>query len=1313
MDKDNTIIEKIVKYADQLTTTYPHFIKAHVPKAKFNVAQALYAQDIEYEDVLYMVDTTLFGNAKNGVIISNKGFYSRYLGDNYKFYFRDIQQVQISDRSHFSVRFNNGNKSTIYYNQLSNSIVPLLNELVEVISLMTDEIQLSESKIAISKPLTLKDVCTQEELIWFKNIISSMYDKSSTYIDQIEQIKLANATNSFATSIDKKDIFAFLDFTVFGSGKEGIIFTYNQLIFKYGHKKFVIPYNDYVSSTIETYDTQTGKKKAIINLKYDVRLDVLQSDYFQNYSQSIPKLVEFLDYVQFLYQKYHLSENLDSDNSFEGAIDRIIKKYQTSLVNSAIHLRGDIPEEKFNKTKSVYAKNAIFDQTYLYADSTFTGNGRNGSLITFWGIYSRDIGSDVNVYFSDIDKMEADSEHLYLVLKNGSKLIISNSVFHEDKLLNLLTDIIRLYKNVDTNPKNYGFNNSSYDYPNMIKSFHEDLSQKSFDMIQKLYQAGSPYAGIELASRYRKGIGVNQDINQAVQLLDGLQSAVAYRLLGEVCYNGEAGTSDKKLAEKYFKKSAHLGDLEAEVWIANFYFLGVNRNINYNEAFARYKSIVDSVQFEKLVPSIKSNIGLCYRFGYGCTQDMLQAEYWLSTVIDLNRYAKYLVAELYVDDDEFSSKSDIGIQYLNELCKEQDPLAMCKMGKMYFMGIKVDVNYLRAYVLFNASSKLGQTEATYYCGLLHTFNYLGKSNYRIAFDNILSAAENGFPSAMRDVGIMCQFGIGTKKDICKAKQWFDKASFNGDIYSKEWKEHTKIFLNKIKAINAAYRILDENNESDSQEPPYSAIQENLQWSLGKDSDVCGLHKLICDYPELIRRQIPEARYEKAKRKLKGFEKAINYSIKATSSFTTAENTRYFNNFFQRQGHGSGMEYGAHVNDLLHFKNAKWVGGANIIDGADRIVNSRYIQSKCYKDSAQLMRECFPDGNVRYIAPDGIPQIIEVNSDIYEKVYKKTADMYGEEFADKNIKNSGISSRQAENITKFGTIDSLVADTKMGVVNGRNAMVMSFAISFAMSVWNGDSIEEAGKTALANGVKAFGAAFATTVISSQIMKTSLLKGINMPAKLVGENTQKVLSKATETTVNTSKSASNILKSNIVGAVVTTAVLSSADIARLITGRISKEQLTKNIAVTGVGVFGGSAGYVAGAAIGSILIPIPGVGTFVGGIVGATITGGVAGQAIQTTMDSFIKNDGDIMLDIFNKEFQKLAEDYLLGSDEIEYVISRITEEKLLRDSGLRDIYASQDRKEYCRELLIPLIEEVCELRNFIVVPTLYDMAVQVI
>jgi hypothetical protein len=265
----------------------------------------------------------------------------------------------------------------------------------------------------------------------------------------------------------------------------------------------------------------------------------------------------------------------------------------------------------------------------------------------------------------------------------------------------------------------------------------------------------------------------------------------------------------------------------------------------------------------------------------------------------------------------------------------------------------------------------------------------------------------------------------------------------------------------------------------------------------------------------------------------------------------------------------------------------------------------------------------------------------------------------------------------------------------------------------MSVWNGDSIEEAGKTALANGVKAFGAAFATTVISSQIMKTSLLKGINMPTKLVGENTQKVLSKATETTVNTSKSASNILKSNIVGAVVTTAVLSSADIARLITGRISKEQLTKNIAVTGVGVFGGSAGYVAGAAIGSILIPIPGVGTFVGGIVGATITGGVAGQAIQTTMDSFIKNDGDIMLDIFNKEFQKLAEDYLLGSDEIEYVISRITEEKLLRDSGLRDIYASQDRKEYCRELLIPLIEEVCELRNFIVVPTLYDMAVQVI
>ncbi len=110
-----------------------------------------------------------------------------------------------------------------------------------------------------------------------------------------------------------------------------------------------------------------------------------------------------------------------------------------------------------------------------------------------------------------------------------------------------------------------------------------------------------------------------------------------------------------------------------------------------------------------------------------------------------------------------------------------------------------------------------------------------------------------------------------------------------------------------------------------------------------------------------------------------------------------------------------------------------------------------------------------------------------------------------------------------------------------------------------------------------------------------------------------------------------------------------------------------------------------------------------------IAGAAIASGVVGKAVQNTLDGYIENDGDKMLAIFNAVLGEIATEYLLAEDELNYVIDRVMETKLLSDSGLRDIYASDDRNSFCRTVLTPLADEVCELRGFVVLPTAEDFA----
>ena len=122
-------------------------------------------------------------------------------------------------------------------------------------------------------------------------------------------------------------------------------------------------------------------------------------------------------------------------------------------------------------------------------------------------------------------------------------------------------------------------------------------------------------------------------------------------------------------------------------------------------------------------------------------------------------------------------------------------------------------------------------------------------------------------------------------------------------------------------------------------------------------------------------------------------------------------------------------------------------------------------------------------------------------------------------------------------------------------------------------------------------------------------------------------------------------------------------------------------------------------MAGAAIGTAILP--GVGTAVGGFIGALFGGSKASKASDAIMSNFIEDDANKMLDIIQKEFAKLASEYLLSQKEAEKITDRLS--SVLDGKELKDMFASSDQHKYARNLLIPLIENQVKKRAYIKTP----------
>ncbi|MDY5496389.1 MAG: hypothetical protein SPF99_00180 [Anaerobutyricum sp.] len=431
-------------------------------------------------------------------------------------------------------------------------------------------------------------------------------------------------------------------------------------------------------------------------------------------------------------------------------------------------------------------------------------------------------------------------------------------------------------------------------------------------------------------------------------------------------------------------------------------------------------------------------------------------------------------------------------------------------------------------------------------------------------------------------------------------------------------------------------------------------------------------------------------------------------------------------FMTSKGHGFAAERANNLYDAFKGIKGEVVGDDFLLNGPDRKIINRngditWVQDKYYMSAKGSVEAAFDENGIyKYVyGDDKLPMQLEVPKDQYDDAVKlmkekisngKIQNISDPEEAENIVRKGNVTYKQAVNIAKAGNIDSLKYDAANGIISASSAAGISFVLDYAVCRLNGEQPDVALKNAIYNGFKTGGVVFATFVISSQIARTgvknALVPTTEALSKVLGKEVCKSIIEQTGmnvagmTTAKITSKVAEVLSKELITDGVFVVVLTTMDVSELLRGRISEEELLKNLTVTIVSTSAGMAGGCIGGAAGSFVLP--GAGALLGKIAGSVLAGGTAAFASELVADKIYKSDADEMFDIITTEFQKLGEEYLISEEEGQLISEELS--KKLTGKILKDMFESKDRTKYANNMLEPLFQKQVNKREKLEIPS---------
>lgn len=439
----------------------------------------------------------------------------------------------------------------------------------------------------------------------------------------------------------------------------------------------------------------------------------------------------------------------------------------------------------------------------------------------------------------------------------------------------------------------------------------------------------------------------------------------------------------------------------------------------------------------------------------------------------------------------------------------------------------------------------------------------------------------------------------------------------------------------------------------------------------------------------------------------------------------------------KHGHGEMAEEALTLLDKLQGKDAEVIGRTNEKNGADRLVNGLEIQTKYYSSGKRCVDACFDKvtGQFRYQNRKGEPMVIEVPKDKYAEAINefrkkilegKVPGVNNPNDASKYIKRGQLTYKQALNLCKPGTIESLTYDAVTGAVNCSFAFGITFLATYILAYSRTGNKKEAFNSAFIAGIQVFGLSFFAHVLTQQVARTTLTQQLiplstyivhSMGHKTVQNIVNALRSMAGKGTISGAaamKQLAKILRSNVVTSVITFVVFSIPDTYNIFRKRISTAQYTKNMlslvgtmATAGAGTLATSVvAAKIGAATGTTIAP--GVGTAIG-LAGGLVGGLVGGTVIKAVGDNIREDDTVIMSRLFNEIIMNLIYEYMLSESEIDVLIEKLNDIKVKEFRNLFErVMASDEQEKEIEDFVKHYFEEIIRRRPVLPEPTTIEL-----
>lgn len=155
------------------------------------------------------------------------------------------------------------------------------------------------------------------------------------------------------------------------------------------------------------------------------------------------------------------------------------------------------------------------------------------------------------------------------------------------------------------------------------------------------------------------------------------------------------------------------------------------------------------------------------------------------------KYIEYRIGKMYAQGLGTNQNYELAADWLNKSVAEKYKFAEYSLGSLYYYGHGVEQCYEKAFELYLRSAKQDFPYANFevakmFCFGIGTEQSEKKSTYHFekAYIGFVDLEKQSYDDKIQyRLGCMLQNGIGTEKDIVKAKEYFEKSAKLGNIFA--------------------------------------------------------------------------------------------------------------------------------------------------------------------------------------------------------------------------------------------------------------------------------------------------------------------------------------------------------------------------------------------------------------------------------------------------------------------------------------------------------------------------------------------------